>query len=265
MAKNKIEIIHNSGELLVINKPSGVSVTKDRTGKADIIHLLSLQLDVEKSSFRLIHRIDKATSGILLIAKTARAQSRYAAMFAKRKIKKTYLAFVKGFAMDEGGVVKQPLDRSSKFKGTMYIAPRRGKQAVTEWQLLADFGLVSLIKASPITGRTHQIRVHMKHIGMPLAIDPIYGGQEPILLSDFKKKYTPSPGKPEKPLIDRLTLHAYQLEIPAEDGFEGGVFVAQLEDKFKAALKMLARHNPRGEDAFIDRKVYHSIIAAEQI
>jgi 23S rRNA pseudouridine1911/1915/1917 synthase len=265
LAKNTIEIIHNSDSLLIINKPAGVSVTKDRTGKTDIIPLICRQLGIDESGLRLVHRIDKTTSGILLIAKTPQAQSHYAGMLAKKKIKKTYLAFVKGFTFEQDGLVKQPIDRSSKIKGTMYVAPRRGKQAVTEWHLLADFGLVSLIKAHPITGRTHQIRVHMKHVGMPLAIDPLYGGQDPIYLSDFKRKYTPKPGTTEKPLLDRLSLHAYQLEIPEADGFEGGVFVASLEEKFKAALKMLTRHNPRGKEAFLDENVFERIIAGRRI
>lgn len=265
MAKDKIEIIHQGEQILIINKPTGVSVTKDRTGKPDITALLSKHKDIISDDLRPVHRLDKAVSGIMLIAKTPQAQSHYASMFEKQKIRDRYLVLVKGFVSEQSGVVKMPIDHSKRVRGTMYIAPRRGKEAITEWQLLADFGLVSLIKASPLTCRSHQIRVHFQHIGLPLAIDPLYGGTSPVMLSDFKQKYTGKPGQPEKPLIERLTLHAYQLEIPAENGFEGGVFTAGLDRKFLATIKMISRHNPQKLDAFIEPDIYKKILAAEPI
>ena len=98
----------------------------------------------------------------------------------------------------------------------MRIDVRGGKKSSTEWKLLADFGEISLLAVQPITGRTHQIRVHLASAGMPLAIDPLYGSNNPIMLSDFKNKYTRAKFSEEKPLMDRLTLHCYQLEFKGQ-------------------------------------------------
>ena len=131
----------------------------------------------------------------------------------------------------------------------MCISRKKGKDAVTNWRLLADFGTVALLAVEPLTGQTHQIRVHLRSIGLPLAIDPLYAGSRAMFLSDFKPNYRLGKGQTEKPLIERLTLHAYQLELPAPGS---SCFIACLDKKFTATIKMLTRHNPKGPDAFID-------------
>lgn len=215
MPKAKIEIIYTDDDLLVINKPSGVSVTKDRSGKAQLTDLLSEQLGSEATSrLRLIHRLDKHTSGVMMLAKTPQAQSTFSSYFTKRLIKKTYLAIVTGFVGSKQGKINAALTTDRKNPMAMCITRRKGKRASTNWRLLADFGSIALLAVSPVTGRTHQIRVHLPSIGLPLAIDPLYGTSQPIFLSDFKPGYRLTRAKTEKPLIDRLTLHAYQLELP---------------------------------------------------
>jgi 23S rRNA pseudouridine1911/1915/1917 synthase len=111
--------------------------------------------------------------------------------------------------------------------------------------------MVALLAVEPITGRTHQIRVHLKSIALPLAIDPLYGSTRPIMLSDFKPDFRLKKGKTETPLIDRLTLHAYQLEIPLTDT-KPTTYIAKLDKKFAATIKALAKHNPKGPDAFFN-------------
>jgi len=248
---DRIQIIHQDKNLLVINKPSGVSVTKDRCGKASILELLNEQVKLEENQeLRLIHRLDKLTSGVMLIAKHLTAQSTYSSLFEKRMIQKTYLALVNGYSFKKSGCVKTPISHSRKNPGTMVLNPRRGKEAQTGWKILADFGLISLVKAKPITGRTHQIRIHMKSIGLPLAIDHIYGSKKPIMLSDFKSNYRLKGENEEKPLIDRLTLHAYQITIPKTDLGPEATFIAKLDKKFAATIKMLTKHNPNNSEAF---------------
>ena len=244
----KIEIIYQDDNIIVINKPSGTSVTKDRTGKEDILPILQKQLKLDE--IRLIHRLDKLTSGAMMLAKTPEAQSKYSSMFEKREIKKTYLMLSRGFTHKEDGVVKAGISQSTNTPGTMYVNPKRGKSALTKWRMLAEFGSISLIAASPVTGRTHQIRVHMSHVGLPLAIDPVYGSSQPIMLSEFKPGYRVRKGREENPLIDRLTLHSYQLTVPTDDGGEI-TYVAPPEKKFMGTIKMLAKHNPNGLEAFI--------------
>ena len=200
----------------------------------------------------------------MVLARTAEAHWSIAGMFAKRQVKKTYLALVNGAVMQDKGRINAPLAHDRKNPKLMRIDPRKGKPAITDWRLLADFGPAAFLAVNPVTGRTHQIRIHFASRSMPLAIDPLYGGTRPILLSDFKPNYARKKGHQEKPLINRLTLHAYQLELPLQDG-EMSVFTAPLDKKFAATIKMLAKHNQKGKDAFLDINILESIISAKPI
>ncbi|MHC4951807.1 MAG: RluA family pseudouridine synthase, partial [Planctomycetota bacterium] len=225
-------MLFENDQILLINKPSGISVTADRSGKPDILQLLKKQLGPPEP-LRLVHRLDKETSGILLIAKNKNAQSRYSRLFEKRQIRKLYLAIVKGPLPYKNGSIKDPIARSQRNPQAMHIHPRLGKPAHTVWKQLADFGVLSLVSAQIITGRTHQIRIHFSHRGMPLAIDSVYGSTAPLMLSSFKYGYRPKPGRDEPAMIDRLTLHAYQLSIPVGPEESGSMetFVAPLDIK----------------------------------
>jgi 23S rRNA pseudouridine955/2504/2580 synthase/23S rRNA pseudouridine1911/1915/1917 synthase len=258
MSKAKVEIIYEDDDIIVINKPAGVSVTKDRKDAVQLKDILSSQL-------RLVHRLDKDTSGVMLLAKNVQAQTKFSAYFEKRKIKKTYLAIVAGFVLDPQGSIDAPLTRDPKNTTLMCIAKKKGKAAITDWQLLADFGRVALLAVQPLTGRTHQIRVHLPSIGMPLAIDPLYGSSRPIFLSEFKSEYRLGKFQVEKPLIERLTLHAYQLVIPEEAGIQPDCFVAKLDKKFAACLKMLTKYNPKGPDAFLNPADFSKIIKGDRL
>lgn len=249
MAKALIQIIYKDNNLVVINKPPGVSVTKDRSGKADIIALLEKQLPEHKGAFRLIHRLDKWTSGALAVALNPETQSLYSSAFEKREVKKLYLAICGGWVGKPSGSIKVRISRDRKNLDKMRY-DKRGKEALTHWKVLADFGQYYLVAAQPVTGRTHQIRVHLSHIGLPLAVDPLYSGGEKLMLSDIKANYRLGKFKEERPLIERVTLHAYQLQLP---GFEQP-FVAKCEKHFLAAVKMLTKHNSKGENAFFDIK-----------
>ena len=147
----------------------------------------------------------------------------------------------------------------------MQVDRRRGKKALTTWRLLADFGPVCLLAVSPVTGRTHQIRVHLNAVGLPLVIDPLYGNSEPMFLSDFKANYHLGKGKTEQPLMDRLTLHSYQMEILESQEEGRALFIAGLDKKFAAALKMLTKHNPKGVKAFVNSADFSKIINAQRL
>ncbi len=243
MRKNALPILFENADIVLVNKPSGISVTADRTGADDVLRVLTAQL-APAEPLRLVHRLDKETSGILLIAKHRDAQSFYSRLFAKRLVRKLYLAIVKGPIFKEAGSIKDPIARSQRNPRAMHIHPRLGKPAQTYWRRLADFGGPTLLAAQPLTGRTHQIRVHFAHRKMPLVIDPVYGETAPLMLSSFKKGFRPKSDRDEPPLIDRLTLHAYQLELPIgmEDNAPLQVFVAVPDKPFLSCVKLLAKH-----------------------
>jgi RluA family pseudouridine synthase len=274
MLRAKIEIIYQAcprtqrsdSDILVINKPSGVSVTKDRTGSPQLVDILVEQLGRQTCSrLRLVHRLDKDTSGVMILAKNEETQSKFSSYFEKRLIKKTYLAIVTGAVTRPQGTTNAPLARSRKNPALMCITRKKGKEAVTDWKLLADFGTVALLAVNPLTGRTHQIRVHLPSIGLPLAIDPLYGATRPLFLSDFKSDYRLAKDKTENPLIDRLTLHAYQIQLLKPQLNRPEFFAAALDKKFAATIKMLTKHNPKGLDAFLDREDLSKIMNTQRL
>lgn len=266
MNKNKINILFENSSILLINKPSGLSVTADRSGKSDVLQLLTKQL-TPSEPLRLVHRLDKETSGVLLIAKCKDAQSRYSSLFQKRHVHKLYLAIVNGPFAHTSGSIKDPIARSQRNPQAMHIHPRLGKPAHTLWKQLADFGTLSLVSAQIITGRTHQIRIHFSHRGMPLAIDSIYGGSHPLMLSSFKHDYRPKSDRDEPPMIDRLTLHAYQLTIPVEPEERNArqTFVAPLDKKFAAVIKLLNKHTANAAPGFDSDPLMQDILNAKPL
>lgn len=264
MAKIKqVQIIYQDDNILVANKPTGVSVTKDRSGDVQLVDLLAKQIGSGPAKkLRLVHRIDKLTSGILILAKNPETQSAISSSFEKRLVKKTYLAITTGIATSTQGQINAGITNNLKFPGKMCLTRRKSKKAKTNWKLLADFDFASLLAVSPVTGRTHQIRVHLPSIAMPLAIDPLYGSKRGIYLSDFKGNYRLAKGQTEPALMDRLTLHAYQITLTIPPNNEPQTFVAPLDKKFKAVIKMLTKHNHNGPDAFVDKDDFKRIINA---
>ena len=266
MAKNTIDILYENDRILLINKPTGISVTPDRTGAPDIQQLLAKQLTLSEP-LRLVHRLDKDTSGVMLIAKNKQAQSRYSRLFAKRQTRKLYLAIVKGPLAYSEGFIKDPIARSKRNPQAMHVHPRLGKPAHTVWKQLADFGVLSLVAAQPVTGRTHQIRIHFSHRGMSLVIDPVYGDNAPLMLSSYKNGYRPKRDKEEPAMMSRLTLHAYQLTIPVGLGQEEQLqtFVAPLDKKFAATVKLLTKHTQNMAKGFTDETDFTAILNAEPL
>lgn len=252
-----MEVLYQNNDIIAVNKPAGLNVTSDSGSSENLVALLQKQTDEEDLS--IIHRLDKDTSGVILLAKNKDAQTRFSIMFEESKIKKTYLALVSGSPESQTGQIDLPIMQCKKNSGKMEVAEKIGKAAKTRWELLADFGRVSLLAAVPITDRTHQIRVHFRYKGFPLVIDPLYGENSPLMLSSFKSNYRLSKDVKEIPLIERLTLCAYELEI------ENHHFIAPLEKKFKASIKMLTKYNPKGPAAFLNDQNFQKLLNSEPL
>jgi 23S rRNA pseudouridine1911/1915/1917 synthase len=180
--KMPLEILYEDDFLAVLNKPAGVIVhpgagQRDGTLVSGLLHHFGKLSDaggVDRPG--IVHRLDKETSGCLIVAKTDAAHRSLAAQFAGQRVSKTYLALVSGTPRWRSGVVDAPIGRHPVNRKKMAVSPSgRGRAAVTEYHLLDSTGEVSLLECRPRTGRTHQIRVHLKHLGCPVLGDSVYG------------------------------------------------------------------------------------------
>jgi 23S rRNA pseudouridine1911/1915/1917 synthase len=207
MAKH-IDIIYEDDDIVLLNKEAGMLTVADRFNQ-ESYHLQSA-LKRMYGDIWTIHRLDKDTSGVICFAKNSESHQILSTNFEQRDIEKFYFAIVEGSA-PESGEIDEPLAMSETKPGTMRVH-RRGKESLTHFKKIDDLGLFSTLDVQIFTGRQHQIRVHLKHIGLPLFIDPLYGRRESFLLSELKgKNYKLTKKEEERPLISRLTLHSSKL------------------------------------------------------
>ena len=234
----KPEILYEDDHLLAVDKPSGVLTLPDRFDHS--LDSLKGLLSRDYPDVYTLHRLDRDTSGLILFAKTLESQKYHVRLFEERGVEKTYLGLVNGRLPQEEGTVDQPISENPRQPGRM-VVDRKGKAAVTHYKVLETLGRHSWLSFRIETGRTHQIRVHMRHLGHPIACDPIYGSTDPILLSSFKRNFKPSsPDGVERPLLARLALHAWRLAFTGMDGREMEM-EAPLPKDLDACLKQLRK------------------------
>lgn len=180
-----LDIVYEDSYLLVVNKPEGLVVhPAESYDGPTLVHGLLYQSD-ELSSINgvkrpgIVHRIDKDTSGLLIVAKNDIAHQRLSEAFSKHEVKRIYTALVYGKIDVPKGVIDMPIGRHRTNRLKMAVDPE-GKRAVTHFKVLEQFDKYTLIECELETGRTHQIRVHMAHIGYPIVGDPIYGPKDVI-------------------------------------------------------------------------------------
>jgi tRNA pseudouridine32 synthase/23S rRNA pseudouridine746 synthase len=172
-----LTILYEDGEALVIDKPAGLPVDRPKRGGACLEdHLDDLKFGFQRRPVA-VHRLDTDTSGCLLLARNPKALARFNRAFEERAVGKTYLAILAGHPPGTEGTIELALTKiSSAEKGWRMIAAKKGKPAVSHWELVQELGPYSLIRFRPETGRTHQLRVHaLKGLGAPLLGDPVYG------------------------------------------------------------------------------------------
>ncbi len=188
-----------------------------------------------------VHRLDRDTSGIIIFAKTEAAHKYFSQLFEGREIEKYYMGLVHGIPSPNKGTIDAPIAEHGVQKG-FYIVHQRGKPSVTDYEVIEENKTFSLVQFQLHTGRTHQIRVHCKNIGHPLACDELYGDGKPVLLSSIKKKYKLSKhNEEERPMLNRLALHSYRLKFTDEDGKIIDL-KAELPKDIRALLKQLQKN-----------------------
>ncbi|MEX0882490.1 MAG: RluA family pseudouridine synthase [Cyclobacteriaceae bacterium] len=213
-----LDIRYEDDHLLVINKPAGMVVHPAHgnwTGTLvnGLVHYFNHLPELPGNTGRpgLVHRIDKDTSGLLVVAKSEKAMTQLAKQFFDHTIQRSYLALIWGELKEEEGTVDVPIGRNMKNRKLMQAYPdeSQGKIAVTHWNSLERLRYVSLINCQLETGRTHQIRVHMKHLGHPLFNDAVYGGDKIRKGTQFSKykSFVQNCFK----LLPRQALHAQSL------------------------------------------------------
>jgi len=225
-----LDIIFENDELIIVNKPAGM-VVHPAAGhdSGTLVHaVLGYDPDMEgiggEERPGLVHRLDKETSGLIVLAKNERAHRWLQDQFRLRTVEKTYLALVDGKPPTPTGRVEASIGRDPSHRKKMAIVPAgKGRESVSEYKTLESFRDHTLLEFHPLTGRTHQIRLHCQFLGCPIVGDSIYG----------KKSLTVD--------IDRHFLHASKLKIVLPDETKPRIFEAELPDELKKVLEEVNR------------------------
>jgi 23S rRNA pseudouridine1911/1915/1917 synthase len=234
-------IIAETDNWVAVNKPSGLLSIPDREGKEVSLKIL---LREKYGDIYTVHRIDKDTSGLIIFAKNEVAHKHLSKQFEERHTKKIYQGLVLGSPALSSGSIDATIMEHPAQNGTM-IVHRKGKEALTDYEVLADFGIYALVQFRIHTGRTHQIRVHMKDLGYPIVCDPLYGDGKPLLLSAIKSKFKLSKNElEERPILGRLALHAFQLSFTDLDG-QTVDLEAPLHKDMRATLQQLEKRKKK--------------------
>ncbi len=234
-------ILYQDDDMIVVNKASGLLVASDRwdpdAPRLDLAVTKALfggqeaadanggesgdetvgadgetQRTAPTRRLYAVHRIDKDTSGIVIYAKTAEAHRALSMAFEKREVHKTYHALSHGRPVWEETEASDPLRADGDLKHRTVRDRRHGKESLTLFRNIGPCGKYCWIEARPVTGRTHQIRVHLQLSGLPIACDPLYGDGKPLFLSGIKRSWR-GDSLAERPLLDRLALHAWRVEL----------------------------------------------------
>jgi 23S rRNA pseudouridine955/2504/2580 synthase/23S rRNA pseudouridine1911/1915/1917 synthase len=236
--KNRIDIIAETDQWIALNKPSGMLSIPDREQSEPSLKDF---LNEKYGKVWIVHRLDKYTSGLILFAKDEITHKYLSQQFEERTIEKYYVGLVQGKLVQPKGSIDQPILEHGGRKG-YYIINQKGKASLTDYEVLQEFGQYSWMQFRIHTGRTHQIRVHMKHIGHPIVCDDLYGDPTPVLLSSIKrKKFKLSKAdEEERPLLSRLALHAWKLKFTDQQG-ETVALEAPVSKDVKALLQQFEK------------------------
>ena len=239
--KSSLNIIYEDSDLLILNKPAGLLVhPTGQIKKGTLANFLvekyeNLPTLQGEDRPGIIHRLDKDTSGILIVAKTERAQQSLIQQFKQKKVDKKYVALVYGTMNELEGVVDKSLKRGSREKSKV-ITTLKGRESLTHWKVLEEFGEVSLLEINPKTGRTHQIRVHLQDINHPVVGEKLYiEANRKQRVSNSKVKHAISQAK-------RQLLHALEVSFEHPVSGKSLKFRVPLPEDFHTVLNLLESH-----------------------
>jgi 23S rRNA pseudouridine955/2504/2580 synthase/23S rRNA pseudouridine1911/1915/1917 synthase len=204
--KNQPDILYADDHLIAVAKPAGITVIPDRWNPTT--GTLRSQVESKFGRVFVLHRLDRNTSGVVLFARNATTHRTLSIHFEERKIRKTYQAIVEGCPATNEGTIDTPII----FKKGKASISSEGKESITLYRILERFQGYSLISLQPITGRTHQIRIHCQASGFPLIVDPLYSERSEIYTSEIKgARFKSGKYHTQRPLINRTSLHAEKI------------------------------------------------------
>jgi 23S rRNA pseudouridine1911/1915/1917 synthase len=213
--KIELPVIYEDDDCVVINKPVGLLTHSkgEFNPEATVETWLRSRTKITGERAGIVHRLDRATSGVMICAKTPEALKWLQKQFAQRRTKKTYYAVVSGELKQPEAIIDMPLERNPKAPATFRVG-HGGKHAITWYKVLQSNGTNTLLELKPETGRTHQLRVHLHHLGHPIVGDVLYGGEP----------------------AERMMLHAESLELTLPDR-ERKVFTTPMPKEFAEAVR----------------------------
>lgn len=241
-------ILFEDEQVLVVDKPAGMPTVPDRSGREPGVHGLLAELRPD-ADLRIVHRLDRGTSGCLILAKGLDAARALDRAFRAREVDKRYLALVEGQVHQADFTSEASLGPDRRRPGLVRVVAagtKGARTAHTEFEVVESFAQHTLLRALPRTGRSHQIRAHLRALGHPIVGDPDYGGSAQLLLSALKPGYKGAPALREPPLLARMFLHAEAVAFDAPGGGGRVAVVAPLPDELARVLVKLRRFTPAG-------------------
>ncbi|MFH1926691.1 MAG: RluA family pseudouridine synthase [Chloroflexota bacterium] len=227
-----VDVLYDNEDVIIVNKPAGMPVHPSYGHRRDTLlnALLAQYPDLNRMEDKLrpgiVHRLDMDTSGVLVVARNEEARLFLQAQFKARTTKKVYVALVEGHLTPRHGAIEAPIGRDPKYRRRMAVVRKHGKEARTEYRVQEWVSSYTLLEVRPLTGRTHQIRVHLASIGHPVAGDAVYGSRK------------------TSRLFPRHFLHAQRISIILPGAFEQRSFEAELAEDLQEVLDKLRAETP---------------------